>query len=142
MKCSFLYLRDRWSRWRGRQRWCACVAGAGWGFGHRGSFSRCRLVWRARNAIESEWASRYVMFFWVYFGRFWSTFRRFHNLREALCPMRARRTGWAVGGMFIFDNICSTCWIPARDTTCATLRVKNKHTAPSSIGGANQRTHS
>ena len=71
---SLLYLRGRWSGWRGRQRWCACVAGAGWGFGHRGSFSKDRLAWCLRDGIEPVWASRQVPLRWVFFPCSWSSF--------------------------------------------------------------------
>ena len=71
---SLLYLRGRWSGWRGRQRWCACVAGAGWGFGHRGSFSKDRLAWCLRDGIEPAWASRQVLLCWVFFPCSWSSF--------------------------------------------------------------------
>ena len=71
---SLLYLRGRWSGWRGRQRWCACVAGAGWGFGHRGSFSKDRLAWCLRDGIEPVWASRQLPLRRVFFLCSWSSF--------------------------------------------------------------------
>ena len=71
---SLLYLRGRWSGWRGRQRWCACVAGAGWGFGHRASFSKDRLAWCLRDGIEPAWAFREVPLRWVVFPCSWSSF--------------------------------------------------------------------
>ena len=74
IRCRLLYLRDRWSRWRGRPWWGACVAGAGWGFGHRGSFSKDRLAWCLRDGIEPEWASRQVPLRWVFFPCSWSSF--------------------------------------------------------------------
>ena len=85
MRCRLLNLRDRWSRWRGRQRWCACVAGAGWGIGHRSLFMKCRLFWRLRDGIEPESAPKTVLLIWFIFPCSWSSF---------CCELReARRVG-------------------------------------------------
>ena len=42
----------------GRQRWGACVVGAGWGVGHSTLFSKSRLLSRTGGVMKSEWPLR------------------------------------------------------------------------------------
>ena len=81
---SLLYLRGWWSRWCGRQRWRACVAGAGWGFRHRGSFSESRLVLRACHGIESVSSPRSVPPFRIFSPAFGPVFSRSYLFRDTL----------------------------------------------------------
>ena len=55
----------------GRQRWGACVVGAGWGVGHSTLFSKSRLLSRTGGVMKAEWPPRKrapVGVFSVFFG--------------------------------------------------------------------------